>query len=310
MSSRAFDPRITEHRNPRTSSIDTATPLEIVDSMSAEDSLVAAAVATQRGQIATAIELAESAFRARGRLVYVGAGTSGRLGVLDAAECPPTFGTDPGMVIAVIAGGDGAITRAVEGAEDDAGAGARSMDDRDIGERDLVVGIAASGTTPYVRAALLRAREKGARTVLLTCTPPDGTILAAVDTAIVPVVGPEVITGSTRLKAGSATKMVLNMISTGAMIRLGKTLGNLMVDLRATNAKLSDRSQRILMELCDISRELAGELLEAAGGQVKVALAMHFLGVDRSAAETRLDAAGGVLRRVIGNEGGLHSGED
>jgi N-acetylmuramic acid 6-phosphate etherase len=278
--------------------------------MSAEDSLVAAAVATQRGQIATAIELAESAFRAGGRLVYVGAGTSGRLGVLDAAECPPTFGTDPSVVIAVIAGGDGAITRAIEGAEDDAEAGARSMDDRDIGERDLVVGIAASGTTPYVRAALLRAREKGARTVLLTCTPPDGTILAAVDTAIVPVVGPEVITGSTRLKAGSATKMVLNMISTGAMIRLGKTLGNLMVDLRATNAKLSDRSRRILMELCDISREPAGELLEAAGGQVKVALAMHFLGVDRSAAETRLDAAGGVLRRVIGNEGGVHSEED
>ncbi len=283
--------------------MDLATPIEIVDLMNAEDNLVAQAVGTQRDVIARVIELAEAAIRAGGRIVYVGAGTSGRLGVLDAAECPPTFGTDPSMVVAVIAGGVPALTSAVEGAEDRAEDGARAMDDRHVGEHDLVVGIAASGTTPFVREALIRARARGARTVVISCTAPSESILSVVDVAIVPVVGPEVVTGSTRLKAGTATKMVLNMITTGAMIRIGKTYGNLMVDLRATNAKLLDRSLRIIVELCDLSRESAAELLDAAGGSVKTALAMHKLGADRAQAESALKSVGGVLRRLLSGSG-------
>ena len=271
--------------------------------MNAEDALVAVAVSTQKDPIARAIELAEGAFRGDGRLIYTGAGTSGRLGVLDAAECPPTFGTDPSMVLGVIAGGERALTMAVEGAEDRGEDGAAAMDARAVGPKDFVVGIAASGTTPFVRFSLARAREMGARTALVTCTPPDDAIRGIVDVMIVPVVGPEVVTGSTRLKAGTATKMVLNMITTGAMIRLGKTYGNLMVDLRATNAKLADRSQRILMELCNLPREGAVELLTEAGGSVKTAIAMQKLGVSRGEAELRLNAAGGVLRRLLNRAG-------
>ena len=299
MSSHTFDPRITEHSNPRTKAIDLADPAAIVEMMNAEDALVAAAVATQKEPIARAIALAESKFRMGGRLIYAGAGTSGRLGVLDAAECPPTFGTDPAMVLGVIAGGVPALTSAVEGAEDRSEDGPRAMDDRHVGSNDMVVGIAASGTTPFVREALLRARELGASTVIVSCTPPAEAILASVDIAIVPVVGPEAVTGSTRLKAGTATKMVLNMITTGAMIRLGKTYGNLMVDLRATNNKLLDRSLRIIMELCDLPRERAAQLLHDAGGRVKTALAMNKLNVDRVEAETRLASVGGVLRRLM-----------
>jgi N-acetylmuramic acid 6-phosphate etherase len=294
-----FDPRITEHRNPRTEAVDLATAAGIVDMISAEDHLVAPAVATQREQIAHAIELAEDALRQGGRVIYVGAGTSGRLGVLDAAECPPTFRTEPWMVVGLIAGGNAALTTAIEGAEDREGAGESDFDRIKAGDKDFVVGIAASGTTPYVRAAVTQARRRGARTAIVTCTPPDDAILAVVDAAIVPVVGPEVITGSTRMKAGTATKMVLNMISTGAMVLLGKTLGNLMVDLRATNAKLADRSQRILMALCDVSRESAAAMLEASGGSVKTALAMQRLGVDRARAEEMLQSVGGVLRRLL-----------
>jgi N-acetylmuramic acid 6-phosphate etherase len=299
LSERYFDPRITEQRNPRTTSIDVATPLEMVDLMNAEDALVSKAVGTQREEIALAIGLAEDAFRVSGRLIYVGAGTSGRLGVLDAAECPPTFGTSPSMVIGIIAGGESALTSAVEGAEDREGDGVRAMNDHAVDGRDMVVGIAASGTTPFVRGALTRARARGARTALVSCAVPDQEILAQLDVAIVPVVGPEVVTGSTRLKAGSATKMVLNMISTGSMIRLGKTYGNLMVDLTATNAKLSDRSRRILMELCDISRDRAAELLESADGRVKTALVMQILGVEKPEALRLLADAGGVVRRVL-----------
>jgi N-acetylmuramic acid 6-phosphate etherase len=307
LSNASFDPRITEHRNPRSTAIDLATPLEIVDTMGAEDAQLAAAVSAQRENIAQTIQLVEAAFRRGGRLIYVGAGTSGRLGVLDAAECPPTFGTDPSMVVGVIAGGQGALTAAVEGAEDNRAAGGAAIDDLKVGSDDVVVGIAASGTTPFVRSAILRARERGARTALLTCTPPDDGILAHVDVAIVPVAGPEVVTGSTRLKAGTATKMVLNMLTTGAMIRIGKTLGNLMVDLRATNAKLTDRSQRILMEVCGVSREQSVSLLAESGGRVKTAIAMHYMHVDRDRAEEMLEAAGGVLRRVIGSAADTHT---
>lgn len=294
-----LDPRITERRNPRTASIDLATPLEIVDLMNAEDRTVAEAVATQREGIARVVAHVEAAFRAGGRLFYVGAGTSGRLGVLDASECPPTFGSDPEMVQGIIAGGPPALTRAQEGAEDDRATGARAIDERDVGAHDVVVGIAASGTTPYVNEALVRAKARGARTAMVACTPPPAALLPHLDEAIVAIVGPEVVTGSTRLKAGTATKMVLNMITTGAMIRIGKTYGNLMVDLRATNAKLRDRSERILMEVCDLDREGARDLLERAGGRVKTAIVMHKRGLSREDAERALEEQGGVIRRVV-----------
>ena len=296
---KALDPRITEQRNPRTADIDLASPLEIVDLMNGEDRTVPDAVATQREVIARVVAMTEDVFRASGRLFYVGAGTSGRLGILDASECPPTFGSDPEMVQGIIAGGFPAILRAQEGAEDSPAGGGAAMDEHEVGPRDLVVGIAASGTTPFVRGALERAKARGARTVILACTPVSPALLEHVDEAIIAVVGPEVVTGSTRLKAGTATKMVLNMITTGAMIRIGKTYGNLMVDLRATNAKLRDRSERIVAEVCDVTREEARDLLGAADGRVKIAIVMQKLGVDRDGAVHALEEGGGVIRRVV-----------
>ena len=294
-----LDPRITEHRNPRSASIDLASPLEIVEIINSEDRTVADAVATQKAQIAQAIEATERAFRAGGRLIYAGAGTSGRLGVLDAAECPPTFGVPPEMVQGLIAGGHAALLRAQEGAEDSPQGGARDVDALDIGANDFLIGIAASGSTPYVHGAIARARERGARTAILACTPPPAAVIAAADIAIVPVTGPEVVTGSTRMKAGTATKLVLNMITTGAMIRIGKTYGNLMVDLKATNAKLRDRSERILVEVCDVDRPEARRLLSESGGSVKTAIVMRALGVSRAEAEAALAQAGGVVRRAV-----------
>jgi N-acetylmuramic acid 6-phosphate etherase len=293
-----LDPRETERRNPRTASIDLASPLEIVDLINAEDHIVPDAVATQREPIAHAIEIAEATFRAGGRLFYVGAGTSGRLGVLDASECPPTFGTDPEMVQGIIAGGLPALTRSQEGAEDVVGNGARIIDEFGVTEKDFVIGIAASGTTPYVRAALERAADIGAKTGIVACSPPLTEVLARVNVAILPIVGPEVVTGSTRMKAGTATKLVLNMITTGAMIRLGKTYGNLMVDLRATNNKLIDRSQRIVMEVTGVSRPDAKILLDRADKSVKTAIVMHKKGVTREEAERLLSQNGGVIRRI------------
>jgi N-acetylmuramic acid 6-phosphate etherase len=294
-----LDPRATERRNPRTASIDLATPLEIVDVINAEDRLVPEAVATQREAIARAIELAEQSFREGGRLFYVGAGTSGRLGVLDASECPPTFGTVPEMVQGIIAGGLPALTRSQEGAEDVIENGALAMDEHHVGPRDFVVGIAASGTTPYVHAALRHAKELGARTGIVSCSDLPAGLEKLLDVAILPIVGPEVVTGSTRMKAGTATKFVLNTITTGAMIRLGKTYGNLMVDLRATNNKLKDRSERIVVEVCGVSREEARDLLARADKSVKTAIVMQKLGVSREAAENALARAGGVIRRAI-----------
>lgn len=293
-----LDPRETERRNPRTVSIDLASPLEIVDLINAEDRRVPDAVATQREQIARAVELAEATFRGGGRLFYVGAGTSGRLGVLDASECPPTFGTDPEMVQGIIAGGLPALTRSQEGAEDVVKNGALAMDEHGVSAKDFVIGIAASGTTPYVRAALERAITLGAKTGLVACSPPPPDLVAKVDVTMLPIVGPEVVTGSTRMKAGTATKLVLNTITTGAMIRLGKTYGNLMVDLRATNNKLIDRSQRIVMEVTGVSREDATKLLERAGKSVKLAIVMQKKGVSREEAEKLLADNGGVVRRV------------
>ena len=295
-----LDSRLTERRNPRTAAIDLASPLEIVDLINAEDRTVAEVVGAQREPLARAVALAEAAFRAGGRLFYVGAGTSGRLGVLDASECPPTFGTNPEMVQGIIAGGSAALVRSQEGAEDVAADGAAAIDEHRVDERDFVVGIAASGTTPYVRGALERARALGARTAIVACSPPPDEVVRAADIAILPITGPEVVTGSTRLKAGTATKLVLNTISTGAMIRIGKTYGNLMVDLRALSAKLVDRGERIVMEACGVPREEARALIEAAGGAVKTAVVMRKLAVSRAEAERALDASGGVVRRVVG----------
>lgn len=295
------DPRLTEHRNPASERIDVASPLEIVDLLNEADRTVPIAVAAEREAIARAIELAERAFRGNGRLVYVGAGTSGRLGVLDAAECPPTYGTLPEMVVGVIAGGYPALVRSQEGAEDDVNAAIAAMDAHDIGAQDFVIGIAASGTTPFVRAALGRAQALGAMTGLLACSPPPPVLRNSCDVVIVPLVGPELVTGSTRLKAGTATKLVLNTISTGAMLRLGKVYGNLMVDLQAKSAKLRDRGERIVMEVCGTTREDAREAILAAGGSVKVAIVMVNRGVAREEAERLLETGQGFVRRVLGD---------
>jgi len=299
VSHRILDPRVTERRNPRTAGIDLASSLEIVDLIAAEDRTVPEAVHSQREQIAQAIDIAEATFRAGGRLFYVGAGTSGRLGVLDASEMPPTYGTDPEMVQGIIAGGHKALTRSQEGAEDRLQSAVEDVDAHGVRSGDFLIGIAASGTTPYVRRALAHARELGARTALVACSPPPEETLEHAELLILPITGPEVVTGSTRMKAGTATKLVLNTITTGAMIRLGKTYGNLMVDLRATNEKLKDRSQRIIMEVCDVPREKAQGLLERSGGVVKTAIVMHFLDVDRAEAERRMAEKGGVIRRVV-----------
>jgi len=289
-----LDPRVTEQRNPRTADIDLASPLDIVDLIAGEDRAIPAAVHGQREPIARAIEAAERTFRGGNRLIYVGAGTSGRLGVLDASEMPPTYGTDPEMVQGIIAGGYAALTRSQEGAEDTVENAVKDLDERGVRAGDFVVGIAASGTTPYVRRALEHGRSVGATTAIVACSPPPAATLAAADIVILPITGPEVVTGSTRMKAGTATKLVLNMI------RLGKTFGNLMVDLRATNEKLRDRSSRIVMEVCEVDRAEAAALIERAGGVVKTAIVMHYRGVTREIAEKELAAAGGVIRKVIG----------
>lgn len=296
-----LDPRLTERRNPRTRDIDRASAAEIVDLINAEDALVPAAVAAAKAEIARAIELIEAAFRAGGRLFYVGAGTSGRLGVLDAAECPPTFGTPPEMVTGIIAGGARALVRSVEGAEDDVNAGIAAMKEHGVGPGDVVVGIAASGTTPYVGAALAQAQTIGATTISLTCAEPPKLLRETCEVCIVVLVGPEVVTGSTRMKAGTATKLVLNTLTTGAMIRLGKTYGNLMVDLRAWNAKLEDRSRRILMEVAGLSKVDAAELLLRAGGSVKTALVMAACRVDSVEAEALIAEQKGRLRPLLGD---------
>ena len=296
-----LDDRLTEQRNPRSSAMDVLSPLELVDLMNFEDRAVAEAVGSQRPAIARAIELVVDAFRSGGRLIYVGAGTSGRLGVLDAAEMPPTFGTDPEMVQGIIAGGREALVRSQEGAEDRPEDGAAEIDRLAIGPQDFVMGIATSGTTPFVHGALARARECGAHTGFLLCTPPAPELLETHDVVIAPLVGPEVVTGSTRMKAGTATKMVLNTITTGAMVMTGKVFGNLMVDLQAKCEKLQDRGERILMTILDVDRSRASELLEAAGSSVKTALVMERRGVGVAEAERLLGEAGGVLAGVIGS---------
>jgi N-acetylmuramic acid 6-phosphate etherase len=297
-----LDPRLTEQRNPATTDIDRLSALEIVRVINDEDHRIAPAVAGQLEQVARAVEMAEDTFRRGGRLIYVGAGTSGRLGVLDASEMPPTYGIDPRMVQGIIAGGERAITRAVEGAEDSREDGSAAIDAAEVGEKDFVFGIAASGSTPYVHGALTRAKQRGAKTGFLLCTPPQEWMLEVYDVVIAVLVGPEVVTGSTRMKAGTATKLVLNSITTGAMVRLGKVYGNLMVDLRATNQKLQDRSERILMETLDLNRREAAYLLKQSGGSVKTAIVMQLCGVDAPEAARLLRRAGGRLGEVLGQE--------
>ncbi|HSJ13617.1 MAG TPA: N-acetylmuramic acid 6-phosphate etherase [Longimicrobiales bacterium] len=296
---RASDTRLTEQRNPRSMRIDELSTIEIVDLINAEDRMVAESVREERAEIARAIDIVVDCFQREGRLIYVGAGTSGRLGVLDASEMPPTYGTDPELVQGIIAGGIPALTRAQEGAEDDPAAGAAAIDERAVGAADFVLGIASSGTTPFVHGALARARERGARTGFLLCTYPSEALTRTHDVVIAPLVGPEVITGSTRMKAGTATKMVLNAITTSAMVRLGKVYGNLMVDLQVTCEKLRDRGERILVETLAVDRAAAAALLERADGHVKTALVMGRLDVPAAEARARLDAAGGLIARVV-----------
>ena len=293
--------RLTERRNPRTAGIDVATPLELVDLIAAEDAGVPAAVARARLEIARAMEHIEASFRAGGRLLYLGAGTSGRLGVLDATECPPTFGTPPEMVVGIIAGGLPALLKSVEGAEDDPNAGIAEMDSRRVGAQDTVVGIAASGTTPFVRAALGRAQALGARTVFLSCSEPPAVLRETCDVCITVLTGPEVVTGSTRMKAGTATKLVLNTLTTGALIRLGKTYGNLMVDLQAWNQKLVDRGERIVMAVTGIDRAAARRAIDAADGSVRTAIVMARRGCSKSEAEALLREHDNHLRPILGD---------
>ena len=295
-----LDDRLTEQRNPRSRRVDRLSPAEIVALINDEDRTVAAAVGEEAAAIARAMELARDAFGRGGRLIYVGAGTSGRLGVLDAAEMPPTYRTDPSMVVGVIAGGHGALVQAREGAEDDPRDGAGEMDRLSVASADFVLGIATSGTTPFVHGALERARARGARTGFLLCTPPSAELRATHDVVIAPLVGPEVITGSTRMKAGTATKLVLNTITTGAMVLMGKVHGNLMVDLQVTCRKLQDRGERILMTTAGLEREPARKLLGEAGGHVKTAIVMARLGVAAEEARALLAESGGRVADVPG----------
>ncbi len=291
---------LTEGRNARSGSLDTVSVADAFDVLSAEDATVSTAVAEAKDAICAAVELVIEAFQRGGRLIYVGAGTSGRLGVLDAAECPPTFLSDPSMVQGIIAGGWEALRRSVEGAEDCPAAGSAAIDAKEVGERDVVVGIATGGTTTFVRAALERARERGARTVFFACVPQEQ-VPDDADVSIRVLTGPEVIAGSTRLKAGTATKMVLNMISTLSMVGIGKVYENLMVDLNAKACtKLTDRGIRVLAELTGLKRESAAELLQHADGHVKTALVMQLAGVDCEEARRRLDLHGGRVREAVG----------
>jgi len=288
----------TEKRNRASENIDKLSTKQIVELINAEDALVPVAVARQSKQIAAAIDLIVLRFKKGGRLFYVGAGTSGRLGVLDAAECPPTFGVRPSLVQGIIAGGRRALVRAIEGAEDCAQDGAISIRKKRVQASDVVVGLAACGMTPFVRGALKEARKIGAATIFVTCAPEAvGHIPAEI--IINPVVGPEVITGSTRMKAGTATKLVLNTLTTGAMIKLGKVYGNLMVDLQATNEKLRDRSLRIVMEMTNLSRSGARRLLTRAKGKVKAAIVMHFRQTNLAGALKILDECDQFLRKAI-----------
>jgi N-acetylmuramic acid 6-phosphate etherase len=289
---------ITEHSNKRSENIDRLSTAGIVKLINSEDELIVPAVGKERGKIAAGVDMIVERFKKGGRLFYVGAGTSGRLGVLDASECPPTFGVSPKLVQGIIAGGRRALVRAVEGAEDNANDGAKAIIKRGVCEKDVVVGIAACGLTPFVRGALKQAVELKAGTIFITCSPESVKDVPA-NIIINPVVGPEIITGSTRMKAGTATKLVLNILTTTAMIKMGKVYGNLMVDLTATNNKLRDRSVRIVAGMTGLSRTKATSLLKRAQGKVKATIVMHSRKVDLRRALDILDKSGQSLRKAI-----------
>lgn len=290
---------LTEQRNERSRGLDRMSTGEAFDLMNAEDATVPAAVAAAREQILAAIELVTNAFRTGGRLIYVGAGTSGRLGVIDASECPPTFLSDPKMVQGIISGGMEAMFRSVEAAEDSRETGAAAIDERDVGAADVVMGIATGGTTPFVHGAIARARELGAKTVFFACVSKEQCGDGA-DVSIRVLTGPEVVTGSTRLKAGTATKMVLNMITTLSMVQIGKVYENLMVDVNSyACSKLVDRGARIISMVTGTDRQAALRLLERAKGKVKTALVMHQRGLDREQADLLLARYDGSVRAVL-----------
>jgi N-acetylmuramic acid 6-phosphate etherase len=289
---------LTEQVNPNSANLDQLSALEIVEVFNQEDAKTISAIAEAKTELAAAIDRSAAALRQGGRLFYIGAGTSGRLGVLDAAECPPTFCTAPEMVQGILAGGDAALVRSSEGLEDIFADGEKAIADRQIGSNDVVVGIAAGGTTPYVHGALAEGRKRGATTVFIACVPQEQVQLD-VDIDIRLLVGPEVLAGSTRLKSGTVTKLALNIISTGTMVRLGKVYGNRMIDVAVTNTKLHDRALRILQDLADLDREAADALLEQSGKSVKRALLMHWGNVDRSTADQLLSANNGDLRKSI-----------
>ena len=288
----------TEMRNELTAGMDGMSATELLTVMNSADAAVPVAVAAAIGQIAAAVEQVSAALQRGGRLVYLGAGTSGRIGLLDAVECPPTFGTDPSQVVALLAGGSDAFEAAAEGAEDSPADAVRDVEAAGVGTGDVLVGLTASGRTPYVIAGLDRATELGAVTVAVSC---NRSALASghADIAIEVDTGPEVLTGSTRLKAGTAQKLVCNMLTTAAMVRLGKTFSNLMIDLRPTNEKLFDRARRIVAEAAGVDLETAGTALEQAGNRCKVATVMLLAGIDLAEAERRLAAASGFVARAL-----------
>jgi len=289
---------ISETRNTRTMALDGVSTREMVSLLNQEDALVAPAVAAVLDEVAKAVDAAAMALQAGGRVIYMGAGTSGRLGVLDASECPPTFGVPHGLVVGLIAGGPGALLKAVEGAEDSLQLGEEDLKTLNLTAEDLVVGIAASGRTPYVIGGLRYAKATGCTTVAISCNPASP-IASEAAIAISPVVGPEALTGSTRLKSGTAQKMVLNMISTGAMVKFGKVYQNLMVDMKASNIKLVDRACRMLMEATGIERTQAEQVLQQTDHEVKPAILMVLTGLDAASARARLEEHRGFLRAAL-----------
>lgn len=289
---------LTEQVNVNSANLDRLSTLDLVDLFNKEDINTLNAIAGARQELADAIDLIAANLHQGGRLFYIGAGTSGRLGVLDAAECPPTFCTPPELVQGILAGGAGALVKSSEGLEDIASDGAQAMVDHQIGKHDVVVGITAGGTTPYVHGAIESAKQRGAKTVFIACVPANQ-VASIADIDIRLPVGPEILSGSTRLKSGTVTKMALNILSTGTMVKLGKVYGNRMVDVAVTNTKLLDRALQMIQDLTQLERDAASTLLEASGRSVKVALLMHWTKVDRSAAEEILAQNQGQLRSAV-----------
>ncbi len=291
----------TEQRNQRSSDIDLMSTMEILQLINSEDAMIADAIKEELPQIALAVDIITRQFKIGGRLLYVGAGTSGRLGIVDASECPPTFGTEPGMVQGIIAGGEKAIFKAQEGAEDSPEHGAQALIDVQVHKNDVICGIAASGRTPFVRGALDKAMSMGCHTILVTTNSREQLHELGVNAEIViaPHVGPEVIAGSTRMKSGTAQKMILNMLTTASMIRLGKSYGNIMVDLQLTNAKLRERAKRIIMEIADVDYDTASDTLDSAQGHVKTALVMLLADVDARTAQVKLQEADGFIKTAL-----------